>query len=77
MNKNEILFDFNKVDDAKRFVYNLWVGNQRVEGVQLPSGWLDFDAMTDDQLMHYAGELCNEWLNKPGSQMEWREPLLN
>lgn len=76
MIKEEIHFDFNKIDDAKRFIYNLWIENRRVGGVQIPSGWLDFDAMTDDQLMTYATELCNEWLNQPGSKMEYREPVL-
>ncbi len=70
-------FDFNKVADAKEFLYGLWVGNRRVEGVQLPSGWLDFVAMTDEQLMFYATEIMTEWFDKPGSEMEWRPELLN
>lgn len=74
--KTVVNFDFNKIDDAKRFVYGLWVGQQRVLGVQTKHGWIDFDTMSDDDLMDYASELYSQWYGK-SSKLEWRPPVLN
>lgn len=75
----EMKFDFNNVDDAKRYLHNLWVGTQAVTGVQThSSGWLDFGKMTDDQLMDCASELYSEWgAGTKKSHIEWRPPVLN
>lgn len=71
-----IHYDFNDPTQAREFLSRLWVENRHVEGVQLPSGWLDFSAMTDDQATNYATELCKDWLNKKGSKMRYVEPDL-
>lgn len=70
-----IEFDLTKPEDARAFTDNLWVENRRVEGVQLPSGWLDFNAMTDEQICVYASELYTDWM-VDGSKMKYRKPPL-
>lgn len=72
-----IEYDFSDPKQAREFLSRLWVGDRHVEGVQLPSGWLDFNAMSDEQACIYATELCNKWLNVRGSKMRYREPELN
>jgi hypothetical protein len=73
----KVQFDFSKVDDAKRFLYNLWIGDRRIEGVQTGKGWLDFDAMTEDQLRNYASELAEVWMKPKGSKIVWRPPTVH
>lgn len=71
-----IEYDFNDPKQAREFLSRLWVGTRHVEGVQLPSGWLDFNAMTDEQACVYATELCKDWLNVKRSKMRYVEPDL-
>jgi len=62
MTEYKNIHDLRCPTQAREFLYNLWVGDKQVEGVQLPSGWLNFDSMSDDQACEYARQLHAGWV---------------